>query len=417
MARQPSTHRPDAPYEGSALIADPIHKYVSFTVPSSQGDPHERTEKDLIDSPWVQRLRQIYQLQSARWVYPSAEHTRFVHSIGTMHVAGRFARHLYPFLANAVPDVPSANYVEEFLRVTALVHDIGHGPFCHFFDDNYLHALQASHEKLGQIIIRDHLGPIIRKIRRSPSGAFAKGEELNPDQIAHVILKEKGKDNSRLPRWLNMLQPVISGSYTADNLDYVLRDSYMCGVAVGPVDLTRLIHYTIITDKGFTIHKTGLPALQMFLNTRMYLYSNVYFHRTTRAIDIHLRDIFGDTMKLLFPHDPRKRMDEYLTFTDWSLLEAGARLEDVSSRRRTAPGRGMGKDSRPGCEVEDGLQHGAQGEGPGARDGLPEPPPFRKADSKRNAANSAAGRVPCGHGTTGSPSGPQGSTGHPALCV
>ena len=94
MARQLSTRPPDAPYEGSALIADPIHKYVSFTVPSSQADPHERTEKDLIDSPWVQRLRQIYQLQSARWVYPSAEHTRFVHSIGTMHVAGRFARHL-----------------------------------------------------------------------------------------------------------------------------------------------------------------------------------------------------------------------------------------------------------------------------------------------------------------------------------
>ncbi|HEU4684674.1 MAG TPA: HD domain-containing protein [Nitrospira sp.] len=318
----PTTGRPtNAPYDGSALIADPIHKYVSFTVPYALADRQERTEKDLIDSPWVQRLRYIYQLQSARWVYPSAEHTRFVHSLGTMHVAGLFARHLYPFLKKAAPDAPSAHYVEAFLRVTALVHDIGHGPFCHFFDENFLHARNASHEKLGQIIIRDYLGPIIRKIRRSPSGPFEKGEELNPDQIAHVILKEKGKDNSRLPRWLNMLQPVISGSYTADNLDYVLRDSYMCGVAVGPVDLTRLIHYTIITDKGFTIHKTGLPALQMFLNTRMYLYSNVYFHRTTRAIDIHLRDIFGDTMKLVFPYDPRRKMDEYLSLTDWSLLE------------------------------------------------------------------------------------------------
>lgn len=95
----------------------------------------------------------------------------------------------------------------------------------------------------------------------------------------------------------------------------------MCGVAVGPVDLTRLTHYTIVTDKGFTIHKTGLPALQMFLNTRMYLYSNVYFHRTTRAIDIHLRDIFDETMKLLCPRDPRKKMDDYRTLTDWSLLE------------------------------------------------------------------------------------------------
>ncbi|MER3424378.1 MAG: metal-dependent phosphohydrolase [Nitrospiraceae bacterium] len=264
----------------------------------------------------MQRLRYIYQLQSARWVYPSAEHSRFVHSLGAMHVAGRFARHLYPFLEKTTKDVPSINYIESLLRVTALVHDIGHGPFCHFFDDNFLKEYGLTHERL-----REHLGPTIRRIRRSPSGPFANGEMLDPDQIAHLIVKDKGKDNSRLPRWLNLLQPVISGSYTGDNLDYVLRDSYMCGVAVGPVDLTRLIHYTLVMDKGFTIHKTGLPALQMFLNTRMYLYSNVYYHRTTRAIDIHLREIFGDTMRLLFPHDPRKKMDDYLKLTDWSLLE------------------------------------------------------------------------------------------------
>ncbi|MBP8117126.1 MAG: hypothetical protein KAY09_05275, partial [Nitrospira sp.] len=81
---------------------------------------------------------------------------------------------------------------------------------------------------------------------------------------------------------------------------------------------------------------TGLPALQMFLNTRMYLYSNVYYHRTTRAIDIHLRDIFGDTMKLLFPSNPAKHMDEYLTLTDWSLLEDVRRWKKAgqSSLRR-----------------------------------------------------------------------------------
>lgn len=317
----PRATAPQALYDGSALIADPIHEYVAFTVPYPEPDPAERTEKDLIDSPWMQRLRYIYQLQSARWVYPSAEHSRFVHSLGAMHVAGRFARHLYPFLRKAAPDVPSANYVEAVLRVTAMLHDIGHGPFCHFFDDNFLKQYGLTHERLGQIIIRDHLGPIIRKIRRSPSGPFAPGEELDPAQIAHLIVKDKGKDNSRMPRWLALLQPVISGSYTGDNLDYVLRDAYMCGVAVGPVDLTRLIHYTMIMPAGFTIHKTGLPALQMFLTTRMYLYSNVYYHRTTRAIDIHLREIFGETMQQLFPHDPRDRMDEYLALTDWSLIE------------------------------------------------------------------------------------------------
>lgn len=336
MTTRPSAAPP--PYDGCALIADPIHDYVTFTVPFDRADPTECTEKDLIDSPWVQRLRYIFQLQSARWVYPSAEHSRFVHSLGTMHVAGRFARHLYPFITEVVRNVPSINYVEELLRVTALCHDIGHGPFCHFFDDNFLVRYGLSHERLGQIIIRDHLGPLIRKIRRSPHGPFAKGEELDPAHIAHLILKEKGKDSSRIPEWLRYLQPVVSGSYTGDNLDYVLRDSYMCGVAVGPVDLDRLIHYTLITPQGFTIHKTGLPALQMFLTTRMYLYSNVYFHRTTRAIDIHLRDIFGDSMRLLFPYDPSRHMDRYLHLTDWSLLEEVRRWGSSrnATRRRLA---------------------------------------------------------------------------------
>ncbi len=326
------------PYDGCALIADPIHEYVTFTVPYDRPDPSEATEKDLIDSPWVQRLRYIFQLQSARWVYPSAEHSRFVHSLGTMHVAGRFARHLYPFLAEVAPNLPSIHYVEELLRITALCHDIGHGPFCHFFDENFLNRYELTHERLGQIIIREHLGAMIRRIRRSPHGPFAKGEELNPAHIAHLILKEKGKDSSRIPEWLRYLQPVISGSYTGDNLDYVLRDSYMCGVAVGPVDLDRLIHYTLVTKRGFTIHKTGLPALQMFLTTRMYLYSNVYYHRTTRAIDIHLRDIFGESMRLLFPHDPCRRMDRYLALTDWSLLDEVRRWSSSRqpARRRLA---------------------------------------------------------------------------------
>ena len=203
--------------------------------------------------------------------------------------------------------VPRANYVEELLRVTALVHDIGHGPFCHFFDDNYLHAFHLpvtrnSDRSSSEIISARSSG----RSDAARAGPFAKGEELNPDHIAHVILKEKGKDNSRIPRWLNMLQPVISGSYTADNLDYVLRDP-ICAASRSARSISAdLIHYTMITHRGFTIHKTGPPRLANVFDTSMYLYSNVYYHRTTRAIDIHLRDIFGETMRLIFPHDPRK---------------------------------------------------------------------------------------------------------------
>ena len=317
-------------YDGTALLGDPVHGYISFTTP--RPSVPERTEKDLIDTAWMQRLRQIYQLQSARWVYPSAEHSRFQHSLGAMHLAGRFARHLYPSLRAAVPDCPSANYIEELLRVAALLHDIGHGPFGQFFDDNYLEQFELTHEKLGQRIIRTELGGIIREIRRSPSGEFAKRERLEPDQIAFLI--GKGATASKQPRWLTFLQPLLSGIYTVDNLDYVLRDAYMCGVAVGPVDIDRLMYYTFFTDKGLTLHKSGLSALNMFLNARLYMYTNVYYHRTTRAIDQHLKELFKDTMAALFPWNPADNLPAYADLTDWSLLEAvrkWAREEDTAT--------------------------------------------------------------------------------------
>ncbi len=305
-------------YDGTALLGDPVHGYISFTTPRGPG---EKTEKDLIDTPWMQRLRQIYQLQSARWVYPSAEHSRFQHSLGAMHLAGRFARHLYPSLKAAAPDCPSEQYVEEVLRVAALLHDVGHGPFGHFFDDNYLEQYGLTHEKLGQYIIKNVVGDIVRAVRRSPTGEFHKGERLNPEQIAFLIGKGAATQGKQ-PRWLQFLQPLLSGIYTVDNLDYVLRDAYMCGVAVGAVDIDRLMYYTFFTDKGLTLHKSGLTALNMFLNARLYMYTNVYYHRTTRAIDEHLKELFKDTMAALFPYNPIENLPGYLELTDWSLLEA-----------------------------------------------------------------------------------------------
>jgi HD superfamily phosphohydrolase len=306
-------------YDGSALLGDPVHGYITFTTPRTPG---EKTEKDLLDTAWMQRLRQIYQLQSARWVYPSAEHSRFQHSLGAMHLAGRFARHLYPSLKAAAPDCPSSHYVEELLRVAALLHDVGHGPFGHFFDDNYLEQFGLTHEKLGQHIIKTELADVIKAIRRSPSGDFMKGDpkQLNPEQISFLIGKG-AKSTGKQPQWLVFLQPLLSGIYTVDNLDYVMRDAYMCGVATGAVDIDRLMYYTFFTQKGLTLHKSGLSALNMFLNARLYMYTNVYYHRTTRAIDEHLKELFKDTMAHLFPYNPVENLSEYLNLTDWSLLE------------------------------------------------------------------------------------------------
>src|SRR5216117_1475090 len=164
-------------YRGRGLIADPIHQYILYT---RDGDSGEATEQDVIDTPWVQRLRRIPQLQSARWVYPAAEHSRFQHSLGAMHLAGRLAQQLYPSLKAIFPDAPSAALIEELLRMAGLLHDVGHGPFGHFFDDNFLADYHLSHELVGQRIIREALGDVIRGLRRSPSAPFADGESLDP---------------------------------------------------------------------------------------------------------------------------------------------------------------------------------------------------------------------------------------------
>src|SRR5262249_33172641 len=114
-------------YAGRGLIADPIHQYIAYTRPS--GIPGAATEQDIIDTAWVQRRRRIPQLQSARWVFPAAEHSRFQHSLGAMHLAGRLAQQLYPSLKAIFPEGPSAALFEELLRMAGLLHDVGHGPF------------------------------------------------------------------------------------------------------------------------------------------------------------------------------------------------------------------------------------------------------------------------------------------------
>ncbi len=317
----------DDPYLGRGLIADPIHQYILYTRPG--GIPGEATEQDLIDTPWVQRLRRVPQLQSARWVYPAAEHSRFQHSLGAMHLAGRMANHLYPSLRAIFTDAPSPALIEELLRMAGLLHDVGHGPFGHFFDDNFLMDYDLTHELVGQRIIREELADGLWNLRRSPSGPFAAGEAVDPEWICYLMGKTYTQPLETHPRWLPFLKPLLSGVFTADNMDYVLRDAYMCGVAVGPIDVERIIYYSFFSDRGLTLDRAGLQAFTMFLNARFYMYTNVYYHRTTRGIDLHLKEIFRDTMRIAFPYDLRKELHPYLHLTEWTLLEEVGRWHDV----------------------------------------------------------------------------------------
>src|SRR6187549_591626 len=219
------------PFAAVNFISDPIHGYVELTKrltaaeSALAGLPDEDVaEEDLLDTAWLQRLRRISQLQSARWVFPTAEHSRFTHGLGVMHEAGLWARSLYPSLRTALPGlapgepVPSEGLVVETLRIAGLLHDVGHGPFAHFFDDWFLARFPAprdprrpgaktlSHEDLSQLVIERELGPLIAALRRAPGSVperdrFADGEAIDPRWVSLLVSKPPIVDPA-MPGWI-----------------------------------------------------------------------------------------------------------------------------------------------------------------------------------------------------------------------
>lgn len=302
-----------------SLLHCPVHGYIPFASVVPAG---ETSERHLLDNPWLQRLRQIHQLQTAWWVYPSAEHTRFQHVVGAMHMASRTVQVLYESLGETCRgDLPSPGYVECLARMAALLHDVGHGPFGHFFDAHYLKPHYGlNHETLGAHIIENELGELLRGVRECPNSRLAEGETLDPAQVATLIMRPKCHDADQHPRWLLLLRSLFCGLYTVDNMDFVLRDAYMSGYSPRAYDLDRLLRYSFFSDRGLTIHQKGINALLKFVQTKSELFRAVYFHRTVRAIDKTLEGLFRDSRELLFPGNPLEHLDDYLGFTEWSLL-------------------------------------------------------------------------------------------------
>jgi HD superfamily phosphohydrolase len=309
------------------LIADPLYGYIEIT----KGRDGDAGEQHLLDTAWLQRLRRIHQLQSAWWVFPTAEHSRFAHLLGAMHLAGVYARRVDPSLRAAFPDAPSPACVEETLRLAGLLHDVGHGPFGHFFDREVLAQWGIDHEDIGRRLVCVELADMIGSLRASPSGRFEPGESIDPRWVAWVMAPAE-IDGYAPPAWLRACKPMLCGPATVDNLDYVVRDAYMCGVAVGSVDVRRIMHYSFVFGDTLVLHAHAVPALEMFLTARLYLYANIYFHRTVRRIDLTMREIFADTVRQLMPGNPLDDLHAYQTLTDWSLLEA------VDRWRHAAPG-------------------------------------------------------------------------------
>ncbi len=345
------------------LISDPIHGYIELTKRLSPAEarsfgmpPEDAAEEDILDTAWMQRLRRISQLQSARWVFPTAEHSRFTHGLGVMHEAGLWGRQLYPSLVESLAAVepgtptPSEGLVVETLRIAGLLHDVGHGPFAHFFDDHVLLDFPAprdgrrqpgkvlTHEDLSQLIVERELGSLVGRLRRAPGDgiaardSFGPGEAIDPAWVSYLVSKPP-LDDPAMPRWVRWLQPLFSGVFTVDNLDYVRRDAYLTGVSTGPVDAERLRRYAFISDRGLTLYEPGLAALEMFLTARLFMYQQVYFHRTVRGIDLDLGEVFGPSIRAIFGEaSPADDLRGYADLDEYALLHQAARWargEDV----------------------------------------------------------------------------------------
>ncbi|MCC6014843.1 MAG: HD domain-containing protein, partial [Desulfurococcaceae archaeon] len=234
-----------------------------------------------VDTSPFQRLRRILQLPTSQFVYPSATHTRFSHSLGTMHVAGVFAENLY----SDVPEGSERGRLIVIARLLGLLHDIGHGPFSHTFEDHVLMRFGVNHEVMGGKLIREH-PEVVKCLEKYVEKEFNVTVEQLAKAVETPILEEwplrsKVGDYSELT-----LYYTIKGPYSADIVDYLLRDSYHTGANYGlGLDWTRLAYHSKVLGDSIALEYKARDVLDHLLLARLYMFKTVYYHKTSRAFD------------------------------------------------------------------------------------------------------------------------------------
>jgi hypothetical protein len=281
------------------FIKCPLYNYIRIN----------RFEKDLIDTFPFQRLRRLRQLVGAEYAYPGACHTRLEHSLGVMHLARELSSNL------AEKGRLSDNEAKE-IKVSALLHDIGHGPFSHVFEPLLIQELRKTHEDMSAWIIKEsEIADIVSK------------EGLDPTKISELAV-------GRAKSAKKFMNQIISSAVDVDKMDFVGRDTYHTGAEYGHVDIFRLIYTMDTLNDSIAVDLTALTTLETFILARIESFRAIYFHRVSRAAQIMLeramnlsRDELGITKF--------SNVDDYLKLDDytmWTYLKQGKESGKIISK-------------------------------------------------------------------------------------
>jgi HD superfamily phosphohydrolase len=236
-------------------ISDPIYQFIRLYP----------KELKIIDSFVFQRLRYVKQLGVAHMVFPSAQHTRFEHSLGVMNLAGEM------YVSLGYKD----QRLFEIVRLAGLLHDVGHPPFSHTTE---VLLGDKSHEHIGKELVLGEIGEELKSL-----GFSQEDVEL----LARLAFKEPKDEEER------SLSHIITGELGADRMDYLRRDAYFCGTSYGFFDYRRILNHLERRDGKKCVNKSALRALESFFLGRFFMYVQVYFHKVVRILNIHLLELIN----------------------------------------------------------------------------------------------------------------------------
>lgn len=285
---------------------DPIHGFIEVS-------DHEN---DIINSRPFQRLRNIKQLAMTYYIYHGAEHTRFGHSLGVMHLVTKAFKSAIGSSLEKFPE-PKRTWCVQVLRLIALTHDLGHAPFSHASESVF--PVGIEHEDFTEKIVKEtEIGDIINKIGEKLSLEYGPEYNITPELICDIYMGRNAGPNSEY----TFLKSFMDSELDCDKMDYLLRDSYYCGVKYGAYDIERLIAsftiYYVDSTPRLAIKSGGVQSFEEFVLARYFMFIQVYFHRTRRFFDIML----GSALKEILPSGTYPAdVEGYLEWDDCKVIQ------------------------------------------------------------------------------------------------